>query len=184
MLTIKPLFIADSAEITTQPRVDHRGYFSRIFCQQALHEINGGRAIQQMNLSFSKTCGTLRGLHYQSSPSAEDKIVRCMQGRIFDVMLDIRQDSATFGQYQTIELDAEEGNMVYIPRGVAHGFQTLRDDCLVMYMHTEFHDPAAEGGFHYASSSLNIPWPLAVKELSPRDQDLPEFNPNTPGIAV
>ena len=164
-----------AAEIESSPHRDARGWFTRYFCQEELYEINGGREIVQINSSFTKLAGTVRGLHRQRSPHEEDKIVRCVAGKIYDVMLDNREDSTTYGQWHGVILDAEKMNMVYVPKGFAHGFQTLTSNCQVLYLHTQSHCPEAEDGFHYNSPELAIPWPLEVTDLSDRDEMLGFF---------
>lgn len=170
--------LSGAAEIECAPHRDDRGWFTRYFCQEELLDINSGREIVQINSSFTKTAGTVRGLHRQKFPYEEDKIVRCVAGKIFDVMLDNRQNSSTYGQWHSVTLDAEVMNMVYIPKGFAHGFQTLTSDCQVLYLHTQFHCPEAESGFHYLSPELAIPWPLEVTDLSERDKKLQYFTNN------
>jgi dTDP-4-dehydrorhamnose 3,5-epimerase len=172
MMTILPTPLSGAAEIQCSPIRDHRGWFSRFFCQKELYELNGGREIQQINSSFTIKCGSIRGLHFQYPPRVEDKIVRCVSGRVFDVMVDIRKGSPTLGQWHGVILDAAEMNMIYIPGGFAHGFQTMDENCQMLYLHTEFHAPECEGGFRYDSPMLNIPWPIKVTDLSERDKYL------------
>lgn len=172
MMTINPLPLEGAAEICCARHEDDRGWFARLFCQEELFSLNNGRQIQQVNSSFTKKRGTVRGLHFQMPPYAEDKVVRCLSGRVFDVMVDLRKGSSTFAQYHPIILDSLKMNMVYIPRGFAHGFQTLEDDCQMLYLHTEFYAAEYDRGFRYDSSSLNIEWPLEVQDLSDRDKNL------------
>lgn len=176
MISITPLALAGAAELHSNAREDSRGWFARYFCQQELADLNGGRPIQQINSSFTAQKGAVRGLHFQYAPNAEDKLVRCLTGSVFDVMVDLRRDSATFGEWHGVVLDALEMNMVYIPRGFAHGFQTLTEDCQLLYLHTEFFAPDNQGGLHHASPELAIDWPLPVTELSDRDAALPHFD--------
>jgi dTDP-4-dehydrorhamnose 3,5-epimerase len=182
-MEVVPLPLQGAAEIRSQPARDERGWFARLFCQRELAELNGGRPIQQINSSFTAKRGALRGLHFQHPPHAEDKVVRCLAGRVFDVMLDMRRGSPTFARWHAVVLDAAEMNMIYIPKGFAHGFQTLEDNCQILYLHTAFHAPEAEGGVRYDSPSLGIEWPIAVTELSQRDQHLPVFDPSSGGIS-
>jgi len=168
--------LAGAAEIECSPHRDGRGWFTRYFCQEELYDINGGREIVQINSSFTALAGTVRGLHYQVAPHEEDKIARCISGKIYDVILDNRKDSITYGQWHSVILDAEQMNMIYIPKGFAHGFQTLTKDCQVLYLHTESHYPDAEAGFFYNSPELQIPWPIEVSDLSVRDKNLKFFN--------
>jgi len=168
-------FLGGAAEILCSPHADERGWFCRFFCQTELFELNRGLEIVQINSSFTKYAGTIRGFHLQRAPYEEDKIVRCIAGKIYDVMVDNRKDSPTYGQWQDVILDAEKMNMVYIPKGFAHGFQTLTPDCQILYMHTQYYHPEAEDGFHYKSPELGLTWPLDVTDLSDRDKKLQFF---------
>jgi dTDP-4-dehydrorhamnose 3,5-epimerase len=174
-MIINNTFLGGVAEIETTPEIDDRGWFTRYFCQHDLLEINGNKNIVQINSSFTKLTGTIRGLHFQNYPHEEDKIVRCLSGKVFEVIVDIRDDSPTYGQWKEIILDADIMNMVYVPKGFAHGFQTLTPNCHILYLHTQFHYPEAEDGFHYASPELNIKWPLNCSILSTRDKNLNTF---------
>ena len=184
VLKVKRLALEGAAEITTDRRRDDRGWFARFFCQRDMLEVNGGRPIQQANCSHTVARGTVRGLHFQYPPHAEDKAVRCIQGRVFDVMVDLRRASPTFGQAHSVILDAAELNMVYVPRGFAHGFQTIEDHCEILYLHTEFHAPTAEGGFRYDSPALRIDWPLPVSHISVRDSGFDPFVPSFEGLVL
>jgi dTDP-4-dehydrorhamnose 3,5-epimerase len=181
-MIVHELPLAGAAEIESPPHRDHRGWFTRWFCQRELEQLNDGRSIQQINSSFTRRAGAVRGLHFQYPPAMEDKLVRCIAGRVFDVMVDLRKDSPTRGKWHALVLDAEEQKMVYIPRGFAHGFQTLVDGCQILYLHTEFHAPDREGGFRYDSPCLGIEWPIPVTELSDRDRNLPPLSADFAGI--
>jgi dTDP-4-dehydrorhamnose 3,5-epimerase len=122
-----------------------------------------------MNHSTTYSKGSLRGMHYQLPPFREIKMVRCIAGAVFDVIIDIRTDSATFLQWFGIELSAANKKMLYIPEGFAHGFQCLTDNCELIYHHTEFYTPNAEGGLRYDDPKINIQWPLPVGVVSARD---------------
>ncbi len=174
-MTISPLPLSGAAVVQSERLGDARGYFARAFCQAELWEWNRGRAIQQVNLSLTRTTGSIRGLHYQRPPKAEDKAIRCLRGRVFDVLVDLRRDSPTFLRWCSVELSAEALNMVYVPRGCAHGFQTLEPDCEMLYLHTEFYNPEHEAGVRYDDPVLAIDWPLAVTDISARDKALPFF---------
>lgn len=180
-MTIKPLPLYGAAEICSSPVEDARGWFARLFCQKELFSLNEGRPIQQVNCSFSVKRGLVRGLHFQKAPRSEDRAVRCIVGRVFDVMVDLRENSSTFGCWHAVILDSTEMNMVYIPRGFAHGFQTLEDNCQMLYLHTGFYAPETEGGIHYDSPALGVEWPLPVTEVSQRDETLPHFEPSFGG---
>jgi dTDP-4-dehydrorhamnose 3,5-epimerase len=181
-MSIRHLPLAGAAEIQLKRHDDHRGWFARWFCQDALGELNEGRPIQQINSSFTKTRGTVRGLHLQFAPKMEDKIVRCLRGSMFDVIVDLRDASPTKGQWCSVILDAEKQNLLYVPKGFAHGFQTLEPDTQILYLHTEFHSPGSEGGYRHDSPSLDIDWPLPPVDLSERDKNLPLWEHHLPGI--
>jgi len=181
-MILHELPLAGAAEIEAEPHRDHRGWFARWFCQEELERVNGGRPIRQINATFTRKTGAVRGLHFQFPPAMEDKIVRCIAGRAFDVIVDLRKDSPTRGRWHSLVLDAERMNMIYIPRGFAHGYQTLVDGCQILYLHTEFHSPEREGGFRYDSPCLGIEWPLVVTELSERDRKLPTLDADYEGI--
>lgn len=184
MMEMLRLPLEGAAEFRTVPSRDARGWFARFFCQREMLAVNEGRQIQQINCSHNVKRGTLRGLHLQFPPHSEDKIVRCIRGRVYDVMVDLRHGSPTFGKWHAVELDADEMNMIYVPRGFAHGFQTLRDDCQILYLHTESHAPASEGGVRFDSPALDIHWPIPVTEISQRDRELPLFDPSSGGIQL
>ena len=175
-MKITNLSLKGAAEIYCSTLKDERGWFSRYFCQKELSLINGDKNIVQINSSFTKLTGTIRGLHLQHSPHEEDKIVRCIAGKIFDVMLDLRLGSTTYGKWQSVILDAQKMNMVYVPKGFAHGFQTLEPNCEILYFHTQFHAPKAEGGCRYDSPELAIAWPLEITHVSEKDKKLDIFS--------
>ena len=178
MMNIINTLLQGAFEIECSPHKDERGWFARYFCQEELYEVNGGRQIVQINSSFTKLAGTIRGLHFQRTPHEEDKLVRCVSGRVYDVMLDNRENSSTYGQWHGVILDAEKMNMVYVPKGFAHGFQTLTESCQVLYLHTQSHCSKAEDGFFYDSPELGIEWPMEVRFLSERDKNLKLFDKN------
>lgn len=165
---IKGAFIID-----LQPHTDKRGFFARVFCARELATIGIKMQIVQTNLSFNRKKGTLRGLHYSVPPAAEAKLVRCLKGGIFDVIVDIRKDSPTFLTKFALELTAENRKALYVPEMVVHGFQTLTDDVEVYYQMSEFYLPEVQRGLRYDDPTLNIAWPLPVSEISERDLQLP-----------
>ena len=177
-IKVSQLPLSGVFELTPAKKIDNRGYFSRLFCQEELISINRAKNILQMNLSFSKYAGTVRGMHFQLPPYQEDKIVRCIKGSIFDVVVDIRSNSKTHGQWTSLELSASKANSIYIPKGFAHGFQTLENECEVLYCHTEIHVPEAESGFNSQCEKIGIKWPKTPKNLSCRDKNLSSFNGN------
>jgi len=183
-MKVDHLPLEGAAEIHCDPIVDHRGWFNRWYCQEELNSVTQNEQIVQINSSLTLKKGAIRGLHFQFSPKMEAKIVRCIQGSIFDVIVDLRCSSETKGKWHSIILDSKQQNLLYIPKGFAHGFQTLENDSQILYLHTEFHSPDAESGFRYDSPTLGIQWPLPVTELSSRDQELPLLNPEFGGIDV
>lgn len=161
---------------------DHRGVFSRLFCESDLAEVIGTRHIVQINHSTTKAIGAIRGLHYQFTPHAEMKLVRCIRGRVWDVAVDLRKGSSTFLQWHAEELAAENARMLVIPEGCAHGFQVLEPNSELMYLSTSLYTPEAEGGVAYDDPSFAISWPLPVTDLSVRDEQHPHLTATFIGI--
>jgi dTDP-4-dehydrorhamnose 3,5-epimerase len=170
--------------VETTPFVDQRGAFLRLFCEWELSAFLGDRRIVQINSSRTEAAGAVRGLHYQHPPYAEMKLVRCLRGRVWDVPVDLRQGSPTFRHWHAEELTLDNARMLVIPEGCAHGFQTLVADSELLYLHTAFYTPAAEGGVRVDDSRLKIAWPLPITEWSPRDQSLPRLSADFAGIAL
>ncbi len=158
--------------VETQRRTDARGSFARLFCEDELGAVLGGRRIMQINHSVTAERGCVRGLHYQRAPHAEMKLVRCLKGRVWDVAVDLRAGSPTFGKWHAQELTAVNDRMLVIPEGCAHGFQVLEAGSELLYLHTAAYAPDAEGGVDCRDPSLAIAWPLAVSGLSDRDARL------------
>ena len=166
--------------IDLEKREDGRGFFARFFCPEEFENQGLNISVIQMNTTLSKERGTVRGLHFQRPPKAEIKIVRCISGSIWDVIVDIRKDSPTFGKWYGAELNDNNRTMMYVPKGFAHGFQTLADNVELLYLHSEFYSKKNEGGLLYADKTVNIDWPLPVSEISERDKVHPmlsELNP-------
>jgi dTDP-4-dehydrorhamnose 3,5-epimerase len=173
------LFVADAVAIS-----DHRGAFSRLFCASALQDAVAPRHIVQINQSRTTAVGAVRGLHYQRPPHAEMKMVRCLRGRVWDVAVDLRAGSPTFLQWHAEELSADNKRMLIIPEGFAHGFQVLEPDSELLYLHTAFYTPAAEGGVAHDEPRLGIRWPLPVTDLSVRDRQHPPLAADFTGIVL
>lgn len=152
---------------------DSRGYFLRTFCADSFVTRSLNTVWPQTNLSYTARRGTLRGLHYQRDPAPEIKLVQCMTGRILDVIVDLRKESSTYGQWVSYELSEENHRMLYVPGGCAHGFQCLEDDCRVSYMMSESYVPGLAAGVRWNDPDLGIAWPLADPLVSPRDAELP-----------
>lgn len=170
--------------IEPRPLQDARGYFERLFCQQAFQAIGLTKPIVQINHSLTKSKGAIRGLHFQYSPHAETKIVRCLRGAIFDVAVDLRAGSPTFLRWHGEILSSENGNMLLIPEGCAHGFQTIKHDVELLYFHTAMYVAEHEGGLYFDDSKLAIHWPLAPTELSERDRQHPRLDDHFQGIVL
>lgn len=159
--------------ITPEPFCDERGFFSRIFCQKEMSCIKENLVIEQINNSFTKKKGTIRGLHFQYPPHAEIKIVKCIKGTIFDVGVDLRKNSPTYLQWHGEVLSAENQKMLVIPEGFAHGFQTLEDDSEIIYFNTKFYCKESEGAVRYDDTKINIQWPEKVTVVSEKDLSNP-----------
>jgi dTDP-4-dehydrorhamnose 3,5-epimerase len=156
---------------------DERGFFARFFCVNEYSKLGLDQNVVQINNSLSADKGTLRGMHYQLSPKAETKVVRCIRGALFDVILDLREDSPTFGQHFGAELTAENRKMMYVPKGFAHGFMTLKDDTEALYLVTEFYAPELERGIRWNDPRFNIQWPFEPTTVSDKDQNHLDFDP-------
>lgn len=170
--------------IAPEPRVDSRGSFARYFCIREFEEEGLRSDFVQFNHSINTHKGTLRGMHFQYAPHCEVKLIRCIKGRVFDVIVDVRKDSSTFLQSMGIELSAENATMLYIPEGFAHGFQTLEDGSEMIYHHTQFYAPGAEGGLSYKDPQVNIFWPMEPTVLSEKDQNYPFLTPDFKGVEL
>lgn len=154
---------------------DQRGFFARIYCQQEFLDHGLNPNFVQDSISFNKKKGTLRGMHYQKKPFEEDKVIRCTKGTIFDVVIDLRPSSSTFKQWSGIELTEDNRKMLYVPKGCAHGFQTLRDSTEVFYQISAVYDPASSSGIRWDDPHFQIQWPLEVNMISERDTMYPDF---------
>ena len=153
--------------------VDERGFFARLFCQRELAEHGLETHIVQSSISFNPRQGTLRGLHYQEAPHAETKLVRCTHGAIYDVIVDLRPNSATRYRWHAVELSAENRHTLYIPKGLAHGFITLQPSTEVLYQMSEYHHAAAARGVSWDDPLLQIDWPQQPTVISERDANYP-----------
>ena len=166
------------------PICDNRGYLERLFCAEGLQTLASGNSIAQINHTLTVRCGTVRGMHFQLPPYAETKFVSCIRGEVFDVAVDLRQNSPTFLHWHSEVLNANNHKTFIIPEGFAHGFQTLTDDCEMLYFHTNAYHPEAEGGLNIQDPLLNIQWPLPLAGLSPRDAALSLLTPDFTGLAT
>ncbi len=173
------LELAGAFVVDIEKRHDDRGFFGRAWCAQEFEAHGLKSAIRQINTSFSAHQGTMRGLHYQVDPYQETKFIRCTQGRIFDVIVDLRPESPTFKQWVGTELSAENYRMVYVPENFAHGFLTLEDNSEVYYPTTEFYTPNAERGIRFNDPTFAIEWPAEVSVFSDKDISHDDFDPNS-----
>jgi dTDP-4-dehydrorhamnose 3,5-epimerase len=162
--------------VDPEPLGDERGFFARIWCSREWKARGLAPRMAQASISFNRKKGTLRGLHFQADPHAEAKLVRCTAGALHDVALDLRPDSPTFLDHVAVTLDAAGRRMIYVPEGVAHGFQTLADDTEVLYMISEFHDPASARGVRWDDAAFGITWPEDDRIISARDRSYPDFH--------
>ncbi len=173
-MRIRPARLSGVFEVELAPARDERGFFARTFCAEEFAAAGLNPRIVQCSLSFNPRRGTLRGLHYQRPPHAEAKLVRCAAGAIYDVVVDIRPESPTYGQWQAFELRGDGLLSLYIGEGFAHGFQTLADDTQVLYAMSEFYHPESAAGINCADPRLAIPWPIADPIIiSAKDRALP-----------
>ena len=154
---------------------DERGFFARSFCTEEFAQAGLVSEFVQCNISFNAKQGTVRGMHFQAEPNGETKLVRCTTGSIYDVVVDVRHDSDTFGQHFGVELTASNHRMLYIPKGLAHGFQSLEPNCEVFYQMADMYVPGAASGIRYNDPDLGIEWPLPVSNVSPKDLELPRL---------
>ena len=166
------------------PFVDTRGSFSRIYCEQELGKGIGSRRIVQINYSKTVAVGVVRGMHYQNSPHAEMKFIRCIKGSVWDVAVDLRANSSTLLKWHAGELTSENARMLVIPEGCAHGFQSLEPNSELLYLHTAFYTPEMEDGIAYNDPRLKITWPLPVTDLSARDKQFSPIPSSFSGIRV
>jgi dTDP-4-dehydrorhamnose 3,5-epimerase len=167
-----------------KPLGDSRGYLERMFCAEELETLLAGKCIAQINHTLTATRGTVRGLHFQYPPHAETKFVSCLRGEVFDVAVDLRRESPTFLHWHGEILSADNHRSLVIPEGFAHSFQTLTDDCEMLYFHTASHKPEAEGGVHAQDPRLAIHWPLPVQNLSARDAAHPLIDEHYLGVSL
>ena len=163
---------------------DQRGFFNRIFCQKILSPLLRGKSIRQINHSFSRKEGLVRGLHFQKPPHAEIKIVNCIKGKVWDVAVDLRKGSPTFLHYHSVTLSEGNFQCFFIPEGFAHGFQTLAPNCEMLYFNTEDYNVGAEGVINSNDPRISIKWPKIITEKSERDSKSPMLDKNFLGIEI
>lgn len=161
---------------------DDRGFFARSFCEREFAADGLEKNFVQANSAFTRNKGTLRGFHYQLPPSSETKLVRCVRGSIFDVIVDLRPTSATFKGWFGAELTQDNRSMMYVPRGFAHGLITLTDDVEVHYLVSAFYDAKQERGVRFDDPAIGVKWPISPVEISAKDRAWPDLDPTFHGI--
>ena len=173
---IKGIFIGN-----IKPFIDNRGQFDRLFDFNEISKILC-EPIKEINLSKNRLKGTVRGLHYENSDISTFKIIKCIRGEIIDKIVDIRKNSKTFLKTMSIELSENDNNLIFIPNKVAHGFQTLKDNTEILYMHTSTYDKSIEGGLNISDPKLNLKWKNKITSISARDKNFPNLNKEFDGI--
>ncbi len=181
-MQFKSIPIANAYIIEPEPFEDARGRFSRVFCQNELRNILRDKNIVQINHSLTRQKGAIRGMHFQRPPKAEIKMVKCLYGSVFDVIIDLRKASPTFLKWHGETLTSKNMKMMYVPEGFAHGFQTLEEYCELLYLHTEFYSSEYEGVVRYNDPLINIQWPLEVTDISEKDKKHPLLRQDFSGI--
>ncbi|WP_320189045.1 dTDP-4-dehydrorhamnose 3,5-epimerase family protein [Agrobacterium rosae] len=163
---------------------DHRGFLSRIFCAEELANAGWTKPIAQINLTRTTQQGAVRGMHFQHPPYSEMKLVNCVRGAVLDVAVDLRANSPTFLKWHAEELSADNRRSLLIPEGFAHGFQTLTDDCEILYFHSAPYVPNSEGALNALDPALKVSWPLAITEMSERDRLHPHLTEKFTGLTL
>jgi dTDP-4-dehydrorhamnose 3,5-epimerase len=171
----KPTNLLGAYTIELEQRGDFRGYFARMFCEKEFGALGLETHVAQCSVSYNQRKGTLRGMHYQVSPFEEIKVVRCIRGAVYDVIIDLRRNSPTFKMHFAIELDARNGNALYVPAGFAHGFQTLADDSEVLYQISQCYSADHSRGVRWNDPAFAIPWPEDTRTILERDANYPDF---------
>lgn len=161
--------------IEPEKREDERGFFARTYCRKEFEAARLNPNFLQANMSYNRRKGTLRGMHYQNAPYEECKLIRCTRGAIYDVIIDLRQDSPTFRQWIGVELTADNYRMLFVPEKFAHGFLTLEDNVEVSYQVSQFYTPGSEGGIRYNDPGIGITWPGEILVISDKDRSWPDY---------
>ena len=177
-------YIEGVVTVKSPPVKDDRGSLRRLFCQKELAPVISERQVVQINHTVTNNKGAVRGFHFQYPSHAEMKIVRCIKGKVWDVAVDLRQGSATFLQWFAQELTPENGKMMVIPEGCAHGFQVLENESELLYLHTAFYNPDAEGGVNVLDPKLAVDWPMEIQDLSDRDCQHPLLSDDFTGVVL
>jgi len=181
-MIILPTALHGAYVIDLEKREDSRGFFARAWCRREFEQHHLVPDLMQANLSYNTMKGTLRGMHYQAAPYGEVKLVRCTRGRLYDVIVDLRPESSTYGRWLGVELTADNRLMLYVPAGFAHGYETLEDNTEALYLVSEYYTPGAERGVRYDDPAFEIVWPLPVTSVSEKDQQWPNFRMTPSGV--
>ena len=176
--SFKKLQIEDVLEIKHFPISDKRGFLTRLFCLEEINTFSTFKGIKQINRTFTNKKGSIRGIHFQNPPASETKIIICTKGKIFDVAVDLRKNSKTYLKHVSIILNSDLNNMILIPKGFAHGFQTLTDNVELIYFHDHEYSPSLESGFNPFDPLLKIEWPLEDYIISKKDINSKPINQN------
>lgn len=181
-MTFTETLLPGSFLVQLEPIRDERGYFARTWCENEIREHGLNPSIRQTSVSFNLKKATLRGMHYQIGDSAEAKLIRCLSGAIFDVIIDLRRNSATFAKHYGVVLSAQDPTMLYVPEGFAHGFETLADNTEIFYQISQFYSPERSRGIRWNDQAFAINWPLPDPIVSVRDQNFPDFDSCNDGV--
>jgi dTDP-4-dehydrorhamnose 3,5-epimerase len=181
-MEFEKLPLKDAYMIKLKPFKDDRGGFTRLFCKKEFSHILGEEEIVQINYSITKKKGAIRGMHFQLPPCSEDKIIKCISGKVFDVIVDLRRNSPTFLRWFGQTLIKEDNNLMFVPKGFAHGFQVLEENSDLLYFHTQFYDKEMEEGIRYNDPLIGVKWPLPVSEISEKDNNYPYLTKEYGGI--
>ena len=174
-MKFSPTALAGACIIDIEPVQDERGVFARRWCREEVAKRGLNPDLAQCSISFNKKRGTLRGMHYQAKPHEETKVVRCTRGMIYDVIVDLRPESPTFRKWIAVELSADNRRMLYIPAGLAHGFQSLADDTEVFYQISTPYHPESARGVRWDDPAFGIEWPVMERVISDKDRQYPDF---------
>lgn len=183
-MIFNPLPLKGAFTIEVQPFQDNRGFFTRTFCEKEFAENDLATHFVQSNHSGTHGKGVIRGMHFQHAPFCETKLVKCVRGAVFDVIVDVRKGSPTFLQWYGAELSEENKRMMYVPMGFAHGFQSLTDYSEITYMVSAFYNKESEGGVKYNDPRVNIAWPLPVTLVSDKDMQIPVIDVQFNGVIL
>ena len=174
-MIFKKTIIQDSLLISLEKKDDNRGFFSRLYCSKEFGLQNILFNIVQINNSLSEKKGTLRGMHYQKKPYEEGKIIRCIKGSLYDVIIDLRKNSNSYKKWFGVNLSSENRKMLYVPKGCAHGFLTQENDTEIIYLVDGYYEPNSELGIRYDDFNFNINWPMKINEISKKDLSWQQF---------